>query len=286
MNPVRSALFVPADHERAMAGALARPADALIFDLEDGVSPAHKPQARDAAARLLATAPTSAPLRILRINHRDTPYYAEDMAMACTLPLDGLMLSKTSGADDIADAIAQLGTQGRADLAIWCNVETPRGIAEAFAIAAHPAVRALVAGTNDLANDLRIRRTADRAGLLHSLERLQLAARAYDRLALDGTFIDLTDARGLEAEAQQGRMLGFDGKTLIHPSQIDVANRIFSPSGDEIAEAHAIIEAYEAAMKEQKEVTLLNGRMIERLHYVRALSLASASPRRANIRSA
>ena len=142
-----------------------------------------------------------------------------------------------------------------------------------------PQVAALVAGTNDLGNDLRIRRTPDRAGLMLALQTLLLAARAHNKLALDGTFIDLKDEAGLIAEAQQGRMLGFDGKTLIHPSQISPINRIFSPSDEDLAHASELIATYEAAMKEGKAVTLLNGRMIEELHYRQAKTLvADAQP--------
>ncbi len=269
----RSALYVPADHERAMAKAASLNADILIFDLEDGVAPEKKSTARTALAQQLDAMLPSDALKITRINHADTPYYADDLKALANAPLDGLMLSKVSGAHDIDDALTHLAQHHRADLPIWCNVETPRGIANAFEIAAHPAVRGLVAGTNDLANDLRIERTADRAGLMHSLQRLVLAARAHDRIVLDGTFINVNDEAGLKAEAEQGRMLGFDGKTLVHPQQIAVANAAFSPSDAQKTQARAIIDAYEAAMAEHKAVILLDGQMIERLHYERAKSI-------------
>lgn len=270
----RSALYVPADHERAMAKAAERGADILIFDLEDGVAPSRKAEARRAiAAQLRAPAPhkEQSPLRLVRINHRDTPFYHDDLAAlaACAL-LDGLMLSKVAAAADVDDAAARLAAHDRSDLPLWCNVETPQGIAHAEAIAAHPRVAGLVAGTNDLASDLRIRRTAVREGLLYSLSRLVVAARACGRIVLDGTFVDLEDEAGLQAEAWQGRMLGFDGKTLIHPKQIAAAHAAFAPSTEDIAEAEAIMAAYAQAMREDKAVTLLNGRMIERLHYDRA----------------
>lgn len=272
----RSALYVPADHARALAKSATLPADILIYDLEDGVAPAQKAAGRHALAAWLSQADASH-TRLIRINHRSTSFYADDIDFVADTPTDGIMLSKVAGPDDVEDAVAKLGAQSRADLAIWCNVETPRGIINAAAIAAHPNVVGIVAGTNDLANDLRIIRTPDRAGLMHSLQQLLLAARAYHRMILDGTFVDLDDASGLEAETQQGRILGFDGKTLIHPSQIEVANRIFSPSDAEIHQAQRIVEAYEQAMQNHKAVTLLDGSMIEQLHYDRACALLAQS---------
>lgn len=268
--PTRSALYVPADNTRAMEKAASLAADAFIFDLEDGVAPERKASARGALANI--DTPINS-LKIVRINHRSTPYYESDIAAIASLPINAMMLSKVSDISDIHDAITQLARHDRADIAIWCNIETPRGVLNVREIAAHPSVAALVAGTNDLANDLRVVRTPDRLGLLHALQEMVLAARAYGKIALDGTFINLTDSAGLEAETKQGRTLGFDGKTLIHPSQIEVANRIFSPSEDELAHARAIIAAYEAAMAENKAVTLLNGQMIERLHYDRSKAL-------------
>jgi (3S)-malyl-CoA thioesterase len=269
----RSALYVPADHERAMAKAESLEVDILIFDLEDGVAPQKKAIARAAVVGKLSDIPSAGALKIVRINHHSASYYADDIAALANAPMGGIMLSKVSGAQDIDDALRHLAQHHRADLPIWCNVETPLGVANAFEIAAHPAVRGLVAGTNDLANDLRIERTPDSAALMHSLQRIVLAARAHGRIVLDGTFIDFNDEAGLKAEASHGRMLGFDGKTLVHPKQIAVANAAFSPSDAQREEARAIIKAFEAAMTEHKAVTLLDGRMLERLHYERAKSL-------------
>lgn len=264
----RSALYVPCDHERAVAGAFDRGADILIFDLEDGVAPERKAAGREKLAESLL--PKKHTQCLLRINHRSTSYYVADIEAASQLPLDGIVLSKVSGTDDIEDAVDYLARHGRADLPIWCNVETPSGILNVNAIAAHASIAGLVAGTNDLANDLRIRRTPDRAGLMYALQRLVLAGRAYGRVVLDGTFIDLADEAGLKAEAEQGRVLGFDGKTLIHPKQIAAAHAVFGPTEADIKEAKEIISAYEQAMAEGKAVMLLGTRMIERLHYDRA----------------
>lgn len=273
MYPIRSAIYIPTDHARAMQKAASLQADALIFDLEDGVSDAHKPAARKAMAEWSAHAAPTSQTKVLRINHQYTAHYADDIALAATLPLDGVMLSKVSNAHEIQRTISDLASAGRSDLPIWCNVETPSGYMNIQSISSQPCVAALVAGTNDLANDLRIIRTPDRAGLLHCLQMLVLAARAHGLLVLDGTFIDLEDDAGLQAEAQQGRMLGFDGKTLIHPKQIAIANASFSPTETELTQAKRLIATYEAAQKGGKAVTLLDGKMIEKLHYDRARQL-------------
>lgn len=286
----RSALYVPADNARAMAKAASLDADVIIFDLEDGIAPQNKATAREAIVSLLRHPRESGDpelldsrfrgndtLRLVRINHHSTKHYEGDIAALADAPMNGIMLSKVSSASDIDHALERLAPLGRADLPIWCNVETPLGIENAFSIAAHPAAAGLVAGTNDLANDLRVRRTPDRAGLMHSLQRLLLAARAHGKIALDGTFIDFEDEAGLRKEAEQGRMLGFDGKTLVHPKQIAIANEVFGISEAEKTHARDIINAYETAMREGKAVILLNGKMIERLHYERANTLINAT---------
>lgn len=267
---LRSTLFVPADHARAMAKVNQLAVDAVIVDLEDGVSEAHKQMARDA---LMRHAEKIQPRFVVRMNHMSTPHYERDAEIVAKLPVDAVMLSKVADANEVANAVAHFALLGRADIAIWCNLETPQGFMDVRSISAHPSVQVLVAGTNDLANDLRIVRTPCRSGLMYCLGQLVLAARAAGKSVLDGTFIDLNDQMGLIAEAVQGRMLGFDGKTLIHPSQIDAVNEVFSPSGQEREMAQRIVHTYESALAEGKAVTLLDGSMIERLHYNRAREL-------------
>lgn len=275
MTPVRSALYVPADNDRAMAKAASLAADALIFDLEDGIAQSTKDTAR---TTLTAYFQSQKPAQhcVVRINHHSTSYFADDIAMVAALPIDGLMLSKVASAEDIDIALKALAAHDRADMPLWCNIETPAGYVHIQAIAAHAAVVALVAGTNDLANDLRMVRTPCRSGLMHCLQSLVLAGRAYGKQVLDGTFVDLNDDAGLLTEAQQGRMFGFDGKTLIHPKQIEAVNTIFSPSAAELSHAQRTIEAYEAALTEGKGVTLLDGTLIEKLHYDRAKQVLKA----------
>lgn len=271
MMLARSALYVPADHDRAMAKVASLDADVIIYDLEDGVAPGKKAYARDALRQRLSKPNQSKALKLIRFNHSDTHAYQDDLALLSDVACDGIMLSKVSGAQDVRAFAEALSLHERADLAVWCNIETALGVCHACEIAAQPQVAGIVAGTNDLRHDLRLDYTPDRAELMVALQQLLLAARAYGRVILDGTFIDLEDEQGLIAEAMQGRRLGFDGKTLIHPKQIDVVHRIFSPTEEEITHAEAVIAAYEQTMQQQKAVTLLHGRMIERLHYDRAL---------------
>lgn len=278
---IRSALYVPGDHDRAMAKAFDRGADALIFDLEDGVAPEQKAAARRAITALLSRARLASrrTLALVRINHHLTNYYADDLAMLAACPMDGIMLSKVASTEDVEIATSALAKGNRADLPIWCNIETPEGVCNVAKIASLPLVQGLVAGTNDLANDLRLHRTPGRQELCFALQQIVCAGRAYGKMVLDGTFIDLQDTDGLMAEARQGRAWGFHGKTLIHPNQIDPVHRVFSPSAEEITHAQAVIRAYESAMQGGKAVTLLDGRMIERLHYDRALQLLKLAER-------
>lgn len=262
-----------------MAKVISLEADVIIFDLEDGVAPERKATGRQQLTEWFTTYASKRLPHVpylVRINHHTTRDYKQDLTAALDWPLDGLMLSKTGGKDDIDRITATLSQANRGDVPIWCNIETPRGVSHAQGIAAHPHVHGIVAGTNDLANDLRIRRTPERTGLMHSLQAIVLAARAHQLPVLDGTFVALDDEEGLKAEAEQGRMLGFDGKTLIHPKQIAVANAVFGPTEADMNEAGAIIAAYEQAMQEGKAVTLLDGRMIERLHYERAKEVLEA----------
>tara|TARA_B100001123_G_scaffold449911_1_gene617449 strand:+ start:2362 stop:3171 length:810 start_codon:yes stop_codon:yes gene_type:complete len=263
---MRSALYVPCDHVRALAKTATLPADAFIFDLEDGVAPAAKAAARDHIGSL--TLPNA--YCMLRVNHRSTAAYTEDMALFSHLPVHAVMLSKVHDVSDIDDACALLIQHDRSELAIWANIETPHGVAQAEAICAHPRIAGVVVGTNDLANDLRVRITPDRLALRYSLQRVQLAARAFGKTVLDGTFVTLNDSEGFKAECEQGRQLGFDGKTLIHPSQIELANAIFGPTADDKAWAKEVIRLYDVAQVEDKAVTLMDGQMIEALHYRRA----------------
>ncbi len=276
LKKIRTALFVPGDHAKAMERAHERPADALIFDLEDGVSPDAKEAAREAIATALSEERFAGHITVVRLNHTSTDWGVKDAQTFATLPCDAIMLSKVSSRRDTEAALRLLGYHGGADKPIWANIETPAGVMNVAEIAELPQIKALVMGTNDLANDLRILRTPDRAALMHSLQQVQLVGRATGCTVLDGTFMDVKDEAGLRAEAEQGRMLGFDGKTLIHPAQIAIANEVFSPTEEEVARAKVIIETYEReALGKHKAVCLMGNEMIERLHYDRARELVA-----------
>lgn len=273
---IRSALFVPGDHAKAMERAHERPADALIFDLEDGVS--DKAAAREAILEALASDRFANHFTVVRLNHISTEDGELDVKAFGPSPCDALMLSKVSGAKETKNCLRFIAQYGGADKPIWANIETPSGVMNVANIADIKQVKALVMGTNDLANDLRIQRMPDRSTLLYALQKVVLMARANGCLALDGTYMDIKDEAGLRAEAEQGRAFGFDGKTLIHPVQIEVANEIFSPSAEEVARAKQIIETYEReAINKHKAVCLMGNEMIERLHYTRAKQVLSVA---------
>lgn len=261
-RPFRSALYIPAANPRAMEKARGLPADVIIFDLEDAVAPEAKLVARDHLASALA-GDYGGRLRVVRINGLATGWGAEDAALATRLAgrIDAVLLPKVGGAADLDRAAAQLP-----GLPLWAMVETPGGVLEAPAIAAHPQLEALVMGTNDLAKELSARFRADRLPLLPALGACLLAARARGRVILDGVYNAFRDADGLRAECVQGRDLGFDGKTLIHPGQLAVANEVFAPSVEEIELARRQIATFEAAEAGGQGVAVLDGRIVENLH--------------------
>lgn len=270
-GPLRSALYLPAANARAMEKARGLDADAIIFDLEDAVAPEAKTGARDLLAQALQ-GDYGSRLRVVRVNGAATQWGAEDLALVTRLAgrIDAVLLPKV-------DAPAQVGAAASTGLPVWAMVETPAGVLSAREIAAHPALQVLVMGTNDLARDLGARHRADRLPLLPALGTCLLAARAEGRLILDGVFNALKDEAGLRAEAQQGRDLGFDGKTLIHPAQIGPTNAVFSPSQDEICMAEREIAAFEAALAQGRGVAVLDGRIIENLHVRAARRILAAA---------
>jgi citrate lyase subunit beta / citryl-CoA lyase len=281
IRPRRSVLFMPGSNARAMQKATELPADGLIFDLEDAVAPDMKERARAMVAASLGAGGYGRRELVLRVNGLDTEWGAGDLKMASAIKLDAVLLPKVESAKQVRDSIAVLDKAGAAaEIAVWCMIETPRGVLAAAAIAAaHPRVATLVMGTSDLTKDLRAVTTPDRLPLMTSLQLVLLAARAHGLAALDGVHLDLADIEGLRVVCAQGRTLGFDGKTLIHPSQIAPANIVFAPSPDEIAEAQKIIAAHEEALAAGKGIVVVDGRLIESLHVAaaqRTLALAEA----------
>lgn len=264
-RPRRSVLYLPAANARAIAKARTLTCDCVILDLEDAVAPDAKVAARAAAVAAVQAGGWGAREVLLRVNGLATPWSADDFAAASEAGVAGIVVPKLDDAADVGVAVHRAGT-----IPVWAMIETPRGVLAADAIAAVNGIAALVAGMADLANDLRAKPGADRLPLLYSLSRIVLAARASGILAFDGVFTDIHDASGCEAEAQQGAALGFDGKTLIHPSQIDIANRVFAPSAAEIDDAQGLIAAYEAALADGRGVTTYKGKLVEVLHVAAA----------------
>jgi citrate lyase subunit beta/citryl-CoA lyase len=268
-------LYMPASNARALEKAKAIPADGLIFDLEDAVAPDAKPAARAAAVAAAASKAYGRREVMIRANALDTPWSRDDLKAIAGSGADGVVLPKVNDAADVrvaADALTAAGAP--ASLAIWAMMETPRGVMNAREIAqASPRLAGLCVGTADLAKDLHCAHPADRAPMLTALQTCVLAARAYGLFVLDGVHVDLDDDKGYEAACRQGRALGFDGKTLIHPKQVAVANAVFAPGEDELARAKRIVAAHEEAAAKGQGVTLLDGRLVEVLHVAEAKRL-------------
>jgi (3S)-malyl-CoA thioesterase len=261
-RPYRSALYIPGSKDRALEKARGLPVDVILFDLEDAVSPDAKVAARDTLYAALADDGYGSRLKIVRINGLDTEWGAADAAAVAAMNCDAILLPKVNGPADV-DALAKLVP----DLPIWAMMETPQGILNAAAIAAHPRIAGFVLGTNDLAKDLNSR---SRAALTMSLQLCLLAAKAAGIVVLDGVYNAFKDEDGLRAECAEGRDMGFDGKTLIHPAQVAIANAAFGPTAEEIDLVRRQIAAFEAAEAEGQGVAVVDGRIVENLHIVTA----------------
>lgn len=268
IRPYRSVLYIPAARERALEKARELSADAIIFDLEDAVSPEEKVRARELLDRVLRTADYGARARILRVNGLGTAWIDGDLAAFGDHPgVDAVLLPKVNSPADL-DAVA-----GRVRAPLWAMLETAKGCLNAGAIAAHPRLEGMVMGTNDLMKELGARYRADRLPLMAGLGACVLAARAEGRVIVDGVFNAFKDEVGLRAECEQGRDMGFDGKTLIHPAQLEVANEVFAPSEEEVSLARRMIAAYAEARARGEGVAVVDGRIVENLHVATAEAL-------------
>ncbi|TCO78141.1 citrate lyase subunit beta/citryl-CoA lyase [Plasticicumulans lactativorans] len=277
----RSVLYMPGANARALDKARALTVDALIFDLEDAVAPEAKGLAREQVVAALGRGGYAPREAIVRVNALGTPWGHDDIKAVAKIGADAILLPKVETPEQVIEAVAALDAAGAPPgLSLWITIETPRGVLGANAIAAaSPRVGAIVVGTNDLAKDLRVRPTVDRRGLLAALSACVLAARAHGLAVLDGVHADLDDEPGLRAACEQGRDLGFDGKTLIHPRQIAAANAAFAPGEAEIVAARAVVAGWERAQASGQGVCVVDGRMVERLHVdeaLRTLALAAA----------
>ncbi|MEP3295782.1 MAG: CoA ester lyase [Pseudoruegeria sp.] len=264
-RPYRSVLYIPGSKVRALEKAKTLPVDAIIFDLEDAVAIEEKGVARKLLAEAMRVGGYGARMKIVRINALDTEWGAEDVAALKDAGADAVLLPKVDSAADVQALASVLG-----DTPIWAMMETPLGILNAAEIAAHPQLTGFVMGTNDLAKDLNSRFRADRLPMMTSLQHCLLAARAHGVVAVDGVYNAFKDDAGLQFECEQGRDMGFDGKTLIHPAQVAIANAAFAPSEAEIELARRQIDAFEAAEAAGQGVAVVDGKIVENLHIVTA----------------
>lgn len=277
VRPRRSILYMPGSNARALEKARGLPADGFIFDLEDAVAPDAKELAREQVCAAAQSGAYGGRELVIRANGLDTPWGRDDLAAAARAAPDAVLIPKVDGPDDIRAAEDILAAAGAPDTtAVWAMMETPRGMLHADAIAASsPRLACLVVGTADLVKDLRAEHTADRLPVLPSLGLCVLAARAHGLAVLDGVFIQLDDMDGFAAECGQGRELGFDGKTLVHPKQIAAANEAFAPGREAVDHARRMIAAYAEAEAQGRGVAVLDGRMVEKLHVENAQRLVA-----------
>ena len=281
VRPRRSVLYMPGANTRALEKARTLPADALIFDLEDAVAPDAKEAAR---ANVVAAAQSKGYGKreiAIRCNGLATPWGAADITAIARSGADAVVVPKVESAAEVASVIGLLDAAGAPEsMAVWAMMETPKGILRAEEVAAsHPRLTLFIMGTNDLVKDMRARHTPMRLPMITALGLGMLAARAHGLTILDGVYNDIQDAEGFRAVCQQGLEMGFDGKTLIHPTQVEPCNEVFAPSAAELEMAAKIVSAFKAAQAEGKGVVTVDGRMIENLHVdqaERALALATA----------
>ncbi len=280
LRPRRSALYMPAANERALEKAKGISTDAIIFDLEDAVSPDSKDVARAQAVAAVNSGEYGKRELTIRCNALATPWGHADVAAAAKACVAAVVIPKINSVEEVNEVSAALDAAGAPkEMMIWAMIETPTAIFDCRAIAAHPRVAVLVMGTNDLAKELRAMQVPGRAPLYPSLHMALLAAREAGKTILDGVYNDIKNADGFHAECVQGAEMGFDGKTLIHPDQVSVANDVWSPTEAEVEHARKVIAAFDEALTAGKGVVQLDGRMIENLHVAnaqRAIAIADA----------
>ncbi|MBT2130557.1 HpcH/HpaI aldolase/citrate lyase family protein [Aliiroseovarius lamellibrachiae] len=264
-RPYRSVLYIPGSKERALEKARGLQADAIIFDLEDAVAPDAKTEARAILKAELDKGGYGARAKIVRINGFDTEWGKDDVAAFVGADIDAILMPKVGSAAQLDELAALIP-----DVDIWAMMETPQGMLNAAEIAAHPRLKGFVMGTNDLAKELNTRFRADRLPMMGGLHMCLIAAKAHGVVIIDGVYNAFKDDDGLRAECDQGRDMGMDGKTLIHPAQLDVANTAFAPSEEEIDLARRQIAAFEEAEASGQGVAVVDGKIVENLHVVTA----------------
>jgi citrate lyase subunit beta / citryl-CoA lyase len=267
-RPRRSVLYMPGSNARALEKAKTLPADAVILDLEDSVAPDAKSDARKLVCEAVKAGGFGRREVVIRVNGLTSPWGTEDFAAAAAAKPDAILVPKVSSAEDVKAAAALAG-----GVALWAMIETPLSILNLKDIAASANAANLncfIIGTNDLIKDSRMKATQQRMALVPSLSLAVMAARAFNISCIDGVYNDIKDEAGFAAECEQGVLLGMDGKTLVHPQQIESANRIFSPSEEEVAWAQGVIGVFATPENAGKGVVTLNGKMVERLHLTMA----------------
>ncbi len=280
-RPRRSCLYMPGANAKALEKARVLAADVLIFDLEDSVAPEAKQEARAQVAAAVKSAGYGKREIIVRVNGLATPWGKDDIAAACACGPDGILAPKIESAAQVAELDAALTAAGLSrQAALWANIETPRGIlnlADIAAAARSTRLACFVMGLNDLSKETRAQHKPGRAAFQAALSLAVMAARAEKLTAIDGVFNDIADIAGFEAECRQALEFGYDGKTLIHPSQIETANAVFAPSAEEVARAGAIIAAFALPENAGKGVIKVDGRMTELLHLEEAKRVVAVS---------
>lgn len=267
-RPVRSVLYIPGSKERALEKARGLAADAIIFDLEDAVTPDAKADARATLRAELDKGGFGKRLKIVRINGFDTVWGRQDVEAMQGADIDALLLPKVNSADDLQVLAGMID-----DVPLWAMMETPDGVLNARTIAAHPRLNGIVMGTNDLVKELGCRVSEGRPEIQTALQMSLIAARSAGVCIVDGVYNAFKDEDGLRVECEQGRGLGFDGKTLIHPAQIDVTNEVFAPSEADIDLARRQIAAFEEVEASGQGVAVVDGKIVENLHIVTAKAL-------------
>jgi citrate lyase subunit beta / citryl-CoA lyase len=263
----RSALYMPCSNQRALDKATGLETDVILFDLEDAVSPSEKLLAREYIVAALASKDYGRREKIVRINGLDSAWGQDDIKALVDSDIDGLLIPKAESLEQINQVLALLGRI----VPIWLMIETPKGVLQVEQLAQHEHVTVLVMGTNDLAKELRVEQSESREEFSYAFGRCVVAARAYQCDILDGVYNQLDDLTGLEQVCQQGKRIGFDGKTLIHPKQLAITNDVFMPSAQQIQQAQQIVDAWQG--NQDKGVIVVNGKLVEGLHVEQAQRL-------------
>lgn len=267
IRPRRSALYMPAANPRALAKAASLDADVLLLDLEDAVSPNDKALAREQLLQALTEHDYGQREKIVRINGINSPWGQDDVKALKGQAIEGLLIPKLESIEQVNEVLALFDQ----DIAIWAMIETPKGVLNVERLAAHPSVQVLVLGTNDLAKEMAVDVSENREVFAYTFGRVIMAAKAFGLTVLDGVFNQLDNEPMLTQQCQQAKMLGFDGKTLIHPKQLQPCNQAFSPGHEQVAKAQALLEAWQ--QHDGSGVLVHQGEMVEALHIEQAEKL-------------